>query len=154
MQINPKSISPEALELLKEIEGYYEVPRTVNGTLYTGYGFCFYENGDPVTLTDLPLSQKYATRLLRQYLRPYENCVSAVVHTRITQYMYDALVLLAYDIGIRAFCRSRLLTRINSNEDPKQLFSDWLVHANCEGQFNLNMAEVRELEWNWFINKK
>ena len=153
MMINPKNISQESLDLLKAIEGYYEVPREVNGTLYTGYGFCFYDNGDPVTITDLPLSQKHATRMLRIFLRPFENCVSAVLRVRVSQSQYDALVLLAYDIGVMNFCRSNLLTKINSNIDPSNLYDEWLSHASFEGKFREELADIRALEYHLFLNK-
>lgn len=152
--VNPKNISPEALELLKQIEGYYEVPTEINGTLYIGYGFSFYDNGDPVTPTDLPLPPKQSSRMLRHFLKPFENCVSAVLRVRVSQSQYDALVLLAYDIGIRNFCRSGLLTKINSHEKPQNLAVEWSLHANCEGQFNFDIQRVRDIEYHLYCTSE
>ena len=154
MKINPKNISQEAFEFLKEIECFYEVPTKINGVLYTGYGFNFYENGDPITSADLPLSKKYASKYLRNLLKPYEACVGSAIDIRISQSQFDALVLLCYDIGIKQFLRSKLLKKINTSEDPIELYHDWIVYGRHEAQLNYGMARMREVEYHLYITSE
>jgi lysozyme len=154
MQVNPKNLSPEAFEFLKEIEGFCEVPTKINGVLYTGYGFNFYENGDPITPSDLPLSKKYASRYLRNLVKPYEASVGSALRIRVSQSQFDALVLLCYDIGIKQFLRSTLLKKINASEDPQNIYEDWIVYGQHEGQFNLEMVRLREAEYHLYTTSE
>lgn len=154
MQVNPKNLSSEAFELLKEIEGFCEVPTKINGVLYTGYGFNFYENGDPVTPQDLPLSKKYASRYLRNLLKPYEASVSSALRIRVSQSQYDALVLLCYDIGINNFLRSTLLKKINASESPQDFYDNWMVYGQHEFKFNENMVRLREVEFHLYTTSE
>jgi GH24 family phage-related lysozyme (muramidase) len=153
MKINPKNISSEAFEFLKEIECFYEVPTKINGVLYTGYGFNFYENGDSITQNDLPLSKKYASRYLRNLLKPYEACVGSAIDIRISQSQFDALVLLCYDIGIKNFLRASLIRRINLSDDPKDLYHYWM-ESQYEHKFNEEMARMREVEYHLYTTSE
>ena len=154
MQANPRVISQEGLELLKCQEGFFEVPTNHYGVLYIGYGLTFYENGEPVTVNDMPCSKKSAGRTLRQILKPYESCVYSAVKIRITQIQYDALVLLCYDIGIMAFLRSSLLYNINMHAEPELVQASWKVHSLHERVANENLAICRHTEWLMWTQEK
>ena len=151
---NPKSISQEGLELLKEIEGFSEVPINHHGVLYIGYGFTFYENGDSCSINDMPCSKKAASRQLRSFVKPYEYCVTSAINVRISQIQYDALVLLCYDIGIMTFLRSTLLHNINAHAEPVSLKAHWEIHSLNEGIPNEYLANCRHTEWLMYTQGK
>lgn len=55
-------------------------------------------------------------RLLRRELVGFEDAVERLVKVKMTQPMFDALVLLAYNIGIGAFEKSTLLKLLNQGK--------------------------------------
>jgi len=154
---NPKAISEEALELLKQIEGFYTIPTNLYGTWYIGYGFTHYENGDPVSNSNLPMNPKQATRMLRTILKPYEYCVTSVLSVRVSQAQYDALVMLCYDIGIKTFIASKLLELINSGEFPQNLREYWGDLGSATGRLTKtfhSLDPIREVEYILYSTSK
>lgn len=49
-------------------------------------------------------------------MQKYEGAIRQCVKVPLTQYEYDAYVSLAYNVGPGAFCASRLVAKLNSQE--------------------------------------
>lgn len=106
------NISQKGIDLIKSFEGYsakaYPDPAT-GGEPYTiGYG-----TTSGVT-HDMVVSQEQAEKLLRNDLNKFESGVSALLTAPTTQPQFDAMVSLAYNIGLGNFRSSTLLKKHNA----------------------------------------
>jgi lysozyme len=129
-------IAPEALELIKEFEGYlkqigggYVKPYLCPANVPTiGYGSTFYENGTRVRLSDPPIDKSRATELLDYELdRVCAPTIAAKVHVPLHPLMRGALMSFAFNVGTGALASSTLIKRVNArdwNEVPRE-FKKW-----------------------------
>jgi lysozyme len=86
--------------------GHKLLPQEVQaGAVFIGGQMVPYQNG-------LTVPQEQA--LLQQDLASTEAAVNTHVARALTQDQYDALVCLAFNVGVNAFCRSTLLRLINA----------------------------------------
>lgn len=107
-------LSENGINMLKEFEGFKSIPYLDSANVPTiGYGSTFYANNQPVTMTDAPISEEQAHRLMIKVLARFELAVNDAVKVPINQNQFDALVLLTYNIGIGAFNGSTLLKELN-----------------------------------------
>ena len=109
---NPESkrrvVSQAGLALIKKYEGCrtnaYKCPA---GVWTIGYG---HTKG---VSQGMMISHRDADRLLEEDLKYFESAVSSAVTVPINQNQFDALVSLAFNIGVGAFDKSTLLARLN-----------------------------------------
>lgn len=95
--------------------------------IYTiGYGNTRWHDGTPVKEGDTLPNEWFAEELLTIDLMEREKALNEVIKVTVTQGQFDALVSLAYNIGVSAFKKSTLLRKLNSgdykgaaNEFPK-----------------------------------
>lgn len=157
-----KSLSKKGTDLLKSVEGFRPTPydddtgeeinEWVDGATI-GYGHLIgekewdqYANG---------ITSEQASQLLAADLAVAENAVRANITITISQNQYDALVLLAYNIGSGAFASSSAANMIN-NPGAKTEFSTlrdaWVAwkHQNCQASCSVSQGLVnrRQAEWN------
>jgi len=83
-------------------------------------GNTFYENGRKVTMKDKPLTLKEADELGKITADKFAKQVGALVKSNVNQNQFNALVSIAYNIGINGFKSSSFLKLVNRNpNDPK-----------------------------------
>ena len=83
-------------------------------------GNTFYENGRKVTMKDKPLTLKEADELGKITADKFAKQVGALVKSNVNQNQFNALVSIAYNIGINGFRTSSFLKLVNKNpNDPK-----------------------------------
>lgn len=104
-------ISQKGINLIKRYEGlslkaYKPVPTEPGWTI--GYG----HHGSDVH-RDMRITESHAERLLRRDLVRFEKAVSSMLNTHVNQNRFDALVSLAYNIGIGNFSASTVLRETN-----------------------------------------
>lgn len=106
------NISQKGIDLICEFEGCeltaYQCPA---GIWTIGYG----STGKHVYPGKV-ITQKEAELLLKQDLVRFEHAVNELVKVPITQYIYDALVSLTYNIGEGALADSTVLRLLNSKD--------------------------------------
>ncbi len=127
----PGKLSSYGLQELKADEGFearaYKDGKTALGKqLYSiGYGHQI-TAGDGLT-PQMIITPEYGERLLLQDVASRERAVSDAVKTTLTQNQFDALVRLAYNIGITAFKTSTLVQRLNVRDFPgvRVEFAKW-----------------------------
>lgn len=133
-------ISRAGLDLIKRFEGYREHSVAIGGGEYMiGYGHT------RSAREGLRISEENADAILREYdLPPVEKAVAEHVHAPLAQNEFDALVCLAFNIGIEAFLGSEVLALVNSGEKLRaaEAFSAWRK-AQIEGRTLLVDALVR-----------
>lgn len=121
-------LSNAGLNLIKSFEGcrltaYKALPNEKYFTI--GYG----HNGSDVRDNER-ITQKQALNLLRNDTEKFVEGVNDMVHVALNQNQFDALVSLAYNIGLGAFKGSSLLDFINKRDfkHASEEFDLW-VHS-------------------------
>jgi lysozyme len=113
------NFSLKGLEVLKDFEDLRLVAYDDGGGVWTlGYG-----HTEGVKPGD-SCSEEQAEEWLRQDLEPAEREVNGSVKVPLTQSMYDALVIFVFNVGVKAFRDSQLLSLLNQKEYfkvPEQL---------------------------------
>ena len=100
-------------------------------------GNTFYENGKKVTMMDKPITKIEAERLGRVIADRFASEVNALIKSNINQNQFNALVSLAYNIGIHGFIKSTVLKLVNKNpSDPmiRQAFMLWTKNKELIGR--------------------
>lgn len=77
--------------------------------------------------------------------------VSGAIHVAITQNMFDALVCLAYNIGLHAFQTSTLLKRLNAS-DYIGAADQFLCWNKDNGKILRGLTERRQAERKLFLS--
>lgn len=151
-------LSPKGINLLKSIEQLATKPYddqtgkdisawVKGGTI--GYGHLIsaaewsqYKNG---------ITEAQALSLFSTDLKPYVNTVKTKVTASITQNEFDAMVILAFNIGQVAFANSSVLKMVNNpnaKTSYKNLEAAWKAWNKSQGVANKGLTNRRQSEWN------
>jgi lysozyme len=115
------SPSNNAYDFIKNEEGLVLHPyRDTAGVATIGYGSTMYKTGRRVMMQDAPISEPEALELLKWEV---DNKMAAIngrlKNVVLNQNQFDALVSLAYNIGVGAFAGSTVAKRVKANpKDP------------------------------------
>ena len=103
-------------ELIKKFEQFRNHPYIdAVGVPTIGWGNTYYEDGSTVEMTDKPLTRQRGNELHKFILEGFEDAVNRYVKSEINNNQFDALVSLAYNIGVGNFRSSTLLKRVNAD---------------------------------------
>jgi len=100
-------------------------------------GNTFYLDGKKVTMKDKPLTLNEAKTLARSVADIFANKVDYLVTSNINQNQFNALVSLAYNIGIYGFRNSTVLELVNKNPNNpmiRQAFMMWTKNKELIGR--------------------
>lgn len=105
-------LSTRGIDLIKRFEGYsskaYPDPATGGAPWTIGYGTT---NG---VKPGMVITAEKAEKMLRDDVAKFESGVSSLVTAPTTQGQFDAMVSLAYNIGLGNFGKSTLLKKHNA----------------------------------------
>ena len=138
-------VSSKGLELIKEFEGFSNVAYLCSAKKATiGYGNTFWEDGTPVKIGD-QISKERAETLLKHVVDNFSVAVEVDIKIEVSQNQFDALVSLAYNIGLGAFKNSTLLRQLNRGNfvGASQEFLRW---DKSNGKPLLGLTRRRERE--------
>ena len=161
------NISNNGIEWLKQLEGFVkinnrhviyddatgqpvspETPMPHGATI--GYGHLI----KPGEKFIYGIDEVMATRLLRHDVQITETGVNMAVKRQITQHQFDALVALAFNIGIGNFKKSTVLKYINKPDFISRTYPDlesaWMAWNKTQGQTARGLIKRRRTEWNLF----
>ncbi|WP_336293956.1 lysozyme [Bartonella sp. CB169] len=111
-----RKISSEGLALIKQWEGLrLNAYKDAVGVWTIGYGHTS-SAGEPFVYKGMTITEKQAEELLCQDLRQFENTVEQTVTVSLNHYQFTALVSFCYNVGIKAFCNSTLLKKLNNGD--------------------------------------
>lgn len=100
------------------------------------------------------LTERAATELLRQDVRTAQRAVQNSITANLTQNQYDALVMLAYNIGAKNFSESTVVKYINNPDFHSAVYpnleSAWLAWNKSGAQEMLGLSNRRRQEFEWF----
>ena len=83
-------------------------------------GVTYYPNGRKVTMQDKPLTIEQAGNLAKITADKFAFQVDKLLTSKVNQNQFNALVSIAYNIGINGFRTSSFLKLVNKNpNDPK-----------------------------------
>ena len=138
-------ISNKGLELIKEFEGFSSTAYLCSAKKATiGYGNTFWEDGTPVKIGD-QISKERAETLLKHVVDNFSVAVEVDIKIEVSQNQFDAMVSLAYNIGLGAFKNSTLLRQLNRGNfvGASQEFLRW---DKSNGKPLLGLTRRREKE--------
>lgn len=101
---------------------------------------------DGITLSDNEIDE-----LLRGDIEVFEDCVNDNVKQPLTQNQFDALICLAFNIGVTNFKGSTLLRRINAGRYDEAA-EQFLVWNKSKGKYNEGLANRRVKERQRFLS--
>ena len=131
-------IGKAGLSLIKKFEGLRLKPYLdTQGVPTIAMGNTFYLDGRKVTMKDNALTLNEAKTLSRTVADIFANKVDYLVTSNINQNQFNALVSLAYNIGIHGFRKSTVLKLVNKNpSDPmiRQAFMLWTKNKELIGR--------------------
>lgn len=121
-------------KLIQEFEGLrLSAYKDSAGVPTIGYGNITYIDGSKVKMGD-KITQEKADELFRYYADRFAKQVDAVVKAALNQNQFNALVSLAYNIGIGAFSKSTLLKKVNVNSCDSSIKNEFMKWVNAGGR--------------------
>jgi len=140
-------LSLKGFELIKRFEGLQLKPYKCPAGIPTiGYGNTYYPNGKKVTLQDEPITQSIADKLLESLLPPYERAVDSFCRDDINQNQFDALVSLAYNIGVGNLQKSTLIKKVNINPSDPTIQAQFLRWNKADQKVLPGLTKRRQAE--------
>lgn len=142
------NISKAGINEIKQSEGLrlkaYPDPGSKDGKPVTiGYGTTRI-NGNPIKLgTTITIAQ--AEQYLTADLQVFASKVDKLIRVKVTQGQFDALVSLAYNIGLDAFSKSTLLSILNAG-DYKGVPTQFRRWNKNDGKVMQGLVNRRERE--------
>ncbi|WP_336276960.1 lysozyme [Bartonella sp. CB178] len=111
-----RKISKKGLALIKQWEGLrLHAYRDSAGVWTIGYGHTS-QAGKPFVQEGMRLTERQAENLLQKDLKQFENTVEQAVAVPLTDEQFAALVSFCYNVGMKAFCNSTLLKKLNEGD--------------------------------------
>jgi GH24 family phage-related lysozyme (muramidase) len=144
MAVEEMHLSDEGYALLEKLEGFSpELYTLKDGGFTIGFGF-FVPYGE-VGKWRKGVTWEEAEVLIRQKMPAYEDQVKRYINVPLTQEEFDALTMLAYNLGGFSKATS-IVNDINNNADFEQLQHDWMrfVHSKAPGVMNGLMNRRRD----------
>ncbi len=133
MPVEEMHLSDEGYSLLEKLEGFSPELYTLgDGGFTIGFGFFVpYSEGNKwakgITWED-------AERLIREKVPAYEDQVKKYINVPLTQVEFDALTMMAYNLGGFSKATS-IINDINGDAGFEKLQRDWMrfVHSKAPG---------------------
>ena len=143
-------ISAMGLELIKEFEGFSANAYLCPAKIPTiGYGNTFWEDGRKVKLGE-QISKPNALELLELVAnKDFADKIFPLIKVKVSQNQFDAMVSLAYNIGVGNFSKSTLLKKVNSS-DFDGASNEFLKWNKSGGKELLGLTRRRKREQDLF----
>ena len=84
-------------------------------------GVTYYPNGRKVTMQDKPITKIEAERLGKVMADRFASEVTTLIKSKVNQNQFNALVSIAYNIGINGFKSSSFLKLVNKNPNDQKI---------------------------------
>jgi GH24 family phage-related lysozyme (muramidase) len=144
------NISQVGINLIKSFEGCrLTAYKVTSSEKYYTIGWGHYASDIRVGQT---ITQQQADNFLNQDLQKFIKGVNDCVHVPITQYQFDALVSLCYNIGIGAFQSSTLVQALNKH-DYSGAASQFLLWVHSGGKTLQGLVTRRKAEMSLFMKQ-
>jgi len=101
------------------------------------------------------ITEEQAKTLFLQDLQPFIDGVNAKITAPLTQNQFDALVILAFNIGLANFAASSVLKLVNNPSALTKypnLETAWKSWNKSQGKVMQGLVNRRNAEWNIYSN--
>jgi lysozyme len=143
-------VSTAGLDLIKKHEGLrLNAYRCPAGVWTIGYGITSSAGVGKVT-PGMKITQAEAEDMLRRALAVFEAGVEKAIKRQPTQAQFDAMVSLAYNIGVGAFSKSSLVRRFNDGNIAGAADA-FLMWNKAGGRVLKGLENRRKDERAWFL---
>ena len=140
-----KTVSNSGIDLICSFEGLRLNAYDDGVGVWTiGFGTTIYPNGIRVKRGDT-CTEAQAKAYMAHDLKKFELAVNSSVTMSINQNQFDALVLLAYNIGTNAFKNSTLVKKLNAN-DVRGAAAQFSVWNKAGGNVMQGLVNRRAVE--------
>ena len=145
------------VDLIATFEGfssktyYATAEEKVKNIVTIGYGNTFYPNGKKVQITDKPISKELATSYLEFTIIDFAKKLK--ITSNVSQNQFNALVSLAYNIGVTAFNNSTLLKLVNINPKDGNIAIQFLRWNKQGGKVLDGLTKRRIKESSLYLTK-
>lgn len=147
-------IGEKGLELIKHYEGLKLEAYLCPANKWTiGYGSTYYEDRSLVKRGD-KIPKERAEQLLAGVVKGFVAGVLASVKAPVTQDQFDALVSLAYNIGLSNFKSSTLLKLLNSGAPRADIAAQFHRWNRGGGKVQPGLITRRQSEYELFMTGK
>ncbi len=115
-------LDEKGLKSLHQREGLRLKPYLdTNGVPTIAMGNTFYLDGRRVTMQDKPLTLEQAEQLANLVANNFATRVNKLVISKVNQDQFNALVSIAYNIGINGFKESSFLKLVNTDPNDHKI---------------------------------
>ena len=134
-------------KLIQDFEGLSLVPYLCKAKVATiGWGNIFYPSGKKVTMQDKPISLATASWMFRTIADKFAADVDKMIKSNINQNQFNAIVSLAYNIGLAGLAKSSLLRKVNVNPNDPTITNSFLVWNKAGGKVLNGLTKRRTIE--------
>lgn len=143
-------LSQKGKDLIMQFEGCkLEAYQDSVGIWTIGYGNTFYEDGTPVKKGDI-ITHNRAIELFNLIVKKFEVSVDELVISNVNQNQFDAMVSLAYNIGLGNFKTSSLLKMVNKSPNDTAIYLQFLRWNKAKGKVLEGLTRRRMAESNLY----
>ena len=146
-------ISDSGIAFIAEWEGVRLKAYKCSAGVWTiGIGSTRYEDGSPVKAGDVLPSEPAAYALFRNTVGQYEGVVNRLAKKPLSQNQFDALVSLAYNIGVGAYAKSTVAKRVANDPADPSIRNGFLMWVKAGGRVVNGLVRRREAEANLYFS--
>jgi lysozyme len=134
-------------KLIQGFEGLSLVPYLCSAKVATiGWGNIFYPSGIKVTMADKPISLATASWMFRTIADRFAVDVDKMIKANINQNQFNAIVSLAYNIGLAGLAKSSLLKKVNANPSDPTITNSFMIWNKAGGKVLNGLTKRRTIE--------
>lgn len=138
-------LDEKGLKALHEREGLRLKPYLdTRGVATIAIGNIHYLDGRKVTMNDKPLTKEQAIELGNTTAHNFASKVDQLVKSNVNQNQFNALVSLAYNIGINGFKNSTVLRKVNINPNDKSIQDAFMMWTKNPELIGRRKSEVKQ----------
>jgi lysozyme len=128
-------------------EGLSLVPYLCSAKVATiGYGATFYPSSKKVTMQDAPISLATAKWMFKETADKFAADVNKMIKANINQNQFNAIVSLAYNIGLAGLAKSSLLKKVNANPSDPTITNSFMIWNKAGGKVLNGLTKRRAIE--------
>jgi len=143
-------LSQKGKALIMQFEGCKLLAYQDSVGIWTiGFGNIYYENNVAVKKGDI-ITHNRAIELFNLIVKRFEVDVDSLVTSNVNQNQFDAMVSLAYNIGIGNFKSSSLLKMVNKSPNDTAIYLQFLRWNKAKGKVIEGLTRRRMAESNLY----
>ncbi len=134
-------------KLIQGFEGLSLVPYLCSAKVATiAYGATFYPSGKKVTMQDAPISLATAKWMFKETADKFAVDVDKLIKANLNQNQFNAIVSLAYNIGLAGLAKSSLLKKVNANPSDPTITNSFMIWNKAGGKILNGLTKRRAIE--------